>query len=203
MLGVLSDSGYEVPLPPPRGCGECLKLRQVRRYSGEFTCPFDQDESPLHMELSRNLRVESVSRLQPTPPLSIDAAAPVRAAIDLMRKGKVGCLLVTVGGRVVGIFTERDLLIRVLAADQPLETPMGRCMTPNPVTVHPKDPVRVAIKRMEKGGYRHLPVVDDGDRPIGILSARRVVHYLVEHFPGLVYNQPPELNRVPDAPDGA
>jgi CBS domain-containing protein len=155
------------------------------------------------MELWRNLRSDTVARLQPTPPLGIDADEPVSAAVEAMRTGKVGCLLVTRGGQLVGIFTERDLLTRVLAPGRPLSTPTHECMTADPVTVQPKDSVRTVVKRMEKGGYRHLPVVDDRNRPVGVLSARRVVHYLVEHFPGLVYNLPPDLGRVPELPDGA
>ena len=155
------------------------------------------------LELSRNLKCDSVARLQPTPPLAIDAAEAVAAAVEAMRTGHVGCLLVTRGVRLAGIFTERDLLVRVLAAGLPLDAPMSWCMTPDPVTVEPKDSVRTAIKRMEAGGYRHLPVVDGRNRPVGILSARRVVHYLVEHFPGLVYNLPPDPDRVPEHPDGA
>lgn len=154
-------------------------------------------------ELSRNLRVDSVSRLGPTPPLAVEDREPVAAAVEAMRREHTGCLLVTRAGKLVGLFTERDLLTRVLAPGLPLTIPMAECLTPNPVTVQPKDSVQTAIKRMEKGGYRHLPVVDEANRPIGILSVGRVVHYLAEHFPGLVYNQPPELNRVPDAPEGA
>ena len=144
-----------------------------------------------------------MSRLEPTAPRSVDVNATVAEAVALMRAEDVGCLLVTDQGKVVGIFTERDLLVRVLAPNRPLGTPMRNCMTTNPVTVEPRDSVRTAVKRMEKGGYRHLPVVDEAGRPVGILSVRRVVHYLVEHFPALVFNLPPDLNRFPKAPDGA
>jgi CBS domain-containing protein len=155
------------------------------------------------MELLRNLRIDSVARLQPTPPWAVEGDRPVAEAIDLMRREKTGCLLVTQGGRLTGIFSERDLLTRVLAPGRSGDTPTAACMTPNPATVHPKDSVRTAIQRMEKGGYRNLPVVDDDDRPVGILSAGRVVHYLAEHFPGVVYNLPPEANQYPDSADGA
>lgn len=155
------------------------------------------------MELSRNLKVDSVARLEPTAPRAIDVSAPVSGAVAAMRDGRTGCLLVTDGGRLVGIFTERDLLTRVLAPGCALDLPMRECMTPRPVTVSPRDPVRTAIRRMQKGGYRHLPVVDENERPVGVLSARRVVHYLVEHFPGLVYNLPPDPDRFPETPDGA
>jgi len=156
------------------------------------------------MELSRNIRADSVSRLDPTPPLTIDTAATAGEAVAAMRSGKVGCLLVTDRGRVVGIFTERDLLTRVLAAGRSLDTTTMRAvMTPNPVTVGPKDPVRTAIKRMQRGGYRHIPVVDEEGRPVGTLSARRVVHYIVEHFPALVFTLPPDGNQYPESPEGA
>ncbi|MGL4424211.1 MAG: CBS domain-containing protein [Gemmataceae bacterium] len=56
---------------------------------------------------------------------------------------------------------------------------------------------------MQQGGYRHLPVVDAENRPVGMLSAKRIVHYLAEHFPMAVYNQPPEPGRVPDTAEGA
>ena len=155
------------------------------------------------MELSRNLRVDSVSRLEPAAPLAIEDCEPVSAAVEVMRREKTGCLLVTRGGRLVGVFTERDLLTRVLAPGLPLSIPMAECMSPNPATVQPKDSVQTAIQRMEQGGYRHLPVVDELNRPVGILSVGRVVHYLAEHFPGLIYNQPPDPSQVPDAAEGA
>lgn len=154
------------------------------------------------MELARDLKVDSVSRLEPNEPRGVDAAGTVADAVAAMREWNIGSLLVTESGRVVGIFTERDLLTRVLAPGTPLDTPIRRCMTADPVTVSPKDSVRTAIKRMQKGGYRHLPVVDEGGRPVGVLSARRVVHYLVEHFPALVFNLPPEPDRYPEAPEG-
>lgn len=156
------------------------------------------------MELSRNLRVDTVARLDPTPPLRIEAAEPVAAAVAALRMGNVGCLLTTDRGRVVGIFTERDLLTRVLAPGRPLDSTTVRAvMTPDPVTVGPKDSVRTAMRRMQKGGYRHLPVVDADGRPVGILSARRVVHYLVEHFPALVFNLPPDGDPYPGTAEGA
>lgn len=155
------------------------------------------------LELSRNMRAESVSRLDPTPPLEVAVSSSVGEAVDALRGGKVGCLLVTERGRVVGVFTERDLLTRVLAPGRSLETTMRAVMTPAPVTVTPRDSVRTAIKRMQRGGYRHLPVVDDAGGPVGILSARRVVHYIVEHFPALVFTLPPGGNQYPETAEGA
>lgn len=155
------------------------------------------------MELARNLKVESVSRLHPTAPWRVAPEQTVAEAVALMRRQRVGCLLVCRGDELVGIFTERDLLRRVLAAGQPLTLPVSACMTPDPVVVHPKEPVGAAVRRMEEGGYRHLPVVDHAHRPLGVLSVKRIVHYLAEHFPSTIYNLPPDPSVFPLSPEGA
>jgi CBS domain-containing protein len=154
------------------------------------------------MDLARNLKVESVSRLHPTPPWQVAPTQTVADAVQLMRDKKVGCVLVCAEERVVGIFTERDLTRRVLAHARRLTLPIVDFMTPNPVTLHPKDSISTAIKRMEEGGYRHLPVVVDG-KPVGILSVKRIVHYLVEHFPAMIYNLPPDPQAIQHKREGA
>jgi CBS domain-containing protein len=155
------------------------------------------------MDLARNLKIDSLSRLHFTPPRQILPHQTIADAVSLMRQERVGCVIVCEGGRTVGIFTERDLMGRVLAAGKRLETPVSECMTPNPVTVHPKDSISVAVRRMVEGGYRHLPVLDEQGRPVGILSVKRIVHYLAEHFPGTVYNQPPDPGIVQQHREGA
>jgi CBS domain-containing protein len=92
---------------------------------------------------------------------------------------------------------------RVLAAGKPLTVPVAECMTPNPVVVGRKEPIGAAVRRMETGGYRHLPVVDEAGGLVGVLSVKRIVHYLAEHFPATVYNLPPDPDAVPHEPEGA
>lgn len=154
------------------------------------------------MELSRNLRIDSISRLTPTPARLIESDRPVTAAVDAMREHRTGCLLVTRQQKLVGIFTERDLLVRVLAAGLPLNVPIMEVMTAGPVSLDPKDSVRTAIQRMQKGGYRHLPVVNGDGRPLGVISSKRIVHYIASHYPNTIYALP-DANVIPDAPEGA
>jgi CBS domain-containing protein len=155
------------------------------------------------MDLARNLKIDSVSRLQPTAPWQVRPDQTIAQTVELMREHRVGCVLVTSGNKLLGIFTERDLMGRVLAEGKPLTQPVSDFMTPNPVTVHPKDPISAAVRRMNEGGYRHLPVVDGTGRPVGVLSVKRIVHYLVEHFPTTVYNLPPDPGAVPHEREGA
>ncbi len=155
------------------------------------------------MELARNLKVDSVSRLHPTPPWHVHPDQSVAEAVRLMRQQRVGCLLVCNGDTLLGIFTERDLMRRVLAQGRPLTLPVSACMTPNPVTVSPTAPISAAVRLMEEGGYRHLPVVGPDGKPVGVLSVKRIVHYLVEHYPTAVYNLPPVSDAYPNQPEGA
>jgi CBS domain-containing protein len=155
------------------------------------------------MELARNLKTECVSRLHPTAPRVVAPGQTVADAVALMRRHGVGCLLVCEGPRLVGIFTERDLLRRVMAAGLPLTTPVSAVMTPDPVVVSPREPVSAAIRRMQEGGYRHLPVVEEAGKAVGILSVKRIIHYVVEHFPADVYNLPPDPDAVPRNAEGA
>lgn len=155
------------------------------------------------MELARNLKVESVGRLLPAPPLCLGQDASVADAVAVMRRHSVGCILVSNGEQLLGIFTERDLLRRVLAPGLPLFIPVSACMTINPVVVQETESIGAAIRRMEEGGYRHLPVVDGDGRAVGILSAKRIVHYLVEHFPSTIHCLPPDPEAFPRRPEGA
>ncbi|HLJ96415.1 MAG TPA: CBS domain-containing protein [Gemmataceae bacterium] len=155
------------------------------------------------MDLAKTLKIDSVSRLHPSPPLRIRPTQTVAEAAALMRHEGVGCLLVCEGERMVGIFTERDLLRRVLAPGKPLTLTVAQCMTPDPVAVHCTEPIGAAVRRMEEGGYRHLPVVDEVNRVVGVLSVKRIVHYLAEHFPATIYNLPPALDVVQQRPEGA
>jgi CBS domain-containing protein len=155
------------------------------------------------MDLARNLKIDSVSRLHPTQPLQVGPTQSVAEAVGLMRERGVGCVLVCSGDKLVGIFTERDLMRRVLALGKPLTLPIAEVMTPDPVAIQPKEPIGAAIRHMEEGGYRHLPVVDQSGKPVGVVSVKRIVHYLVEHFPSTIYNLPPDPDAVPHAADGA
>jgi len=130
--------------------------------------------------------------------------APVQRAVDLMRAKKVSAVVVVERGkarRVVGIFTERDLVNRALPARGWAKAPVRRFMTPSPETLRPQDPVAYALEKMSVGRFRHVPVVDDGGRAAGIVSAGDLVDLIVELCPEECLNLPPEpgLARHPRA----
>lgn len=105
--------------------------------------------------------------------------------------------------RLIGIFTERDFVNRVVAASADVSLPVERVMTANPGVVRASATVYAAIAMMEAGDYRHLPVLDVHGRPVGVLSVKDVMRYLVEYFPAKVYNLPPTPELSQPAREGA
>ena len=102
----------------------------------------------------------------------LSAATTVRDAARNMAERHIGAVLIGESGRLSGIFTERDLLIRVVARGlDPDGTRLKDVMTPDPDTVEPDDWATVALERMRASGYRHVPVVED-DVVVGIVSLR-------------------------------
>jgi CBS domain-containing protein len=109
-------------------------------------------------------------------PNLIDADASIDEAIRRMQGDGVDCLLVTEGGALVGIFTDRDAILKV--AGQPTANRTIReVMTGDPVILRGGDPVAVAIHKMAVGGFRHVPFVKAGV-PVGVVSAKDVFRHL-------------------------
>ncbi|HSN22090.1 MAG TPA: CBS domain-containing protein [Usitatibacter sp.] len=111
-----------------------------------------------------------------TPKTSVSEAA------KLMAERKVGAILVANGNGLAGIFTERDLLCRVVASGRDAKkTKLEDVMTADPETIHPRTPFGHALVVMQENGFRHLPVIEDG-KPVGMISARNAMDPELEEF---------------------
>jgi CBS domain-containing protein len=139
---------------------------------------------------------EPIRLLGPRRPLCLSAGATLADAVRLMREHHVGCVLAVEADRLVGILTERDLLLKLETAD--LSRPVRELMTPDPEVLQPDDPIVYALHRMAVGGYRHVPLVDGAGRPVGILSVKEIVHYVVSFFVSDVLTLPPDPPRGQD-----
>jgi len=111
-------------------------------------------------------------------PRMIPPTTPVTEAIREMHAQNTDCLLVTDEGMLIGIFTDRDAVVKV-AGKVADAFDVRDFMTPDPVVLRPEDTIAVAIHKMAIGEFRHIPVVDGG-RPIGVVSAADVFRHLVE-----------------------
>jgi CBS domain-containing protein len=115
-------------------------------------------------------------------PITAEVDMSVSEAARLMRERRVGALLVMREGRLAGIFTERDALFRVLAEGRdPANTRLEQVMSANPHTIAPDRPFGHALHLMHEGGFRHVPVVEDG-KPVGVVSARDALGPELEAF---------------------
>jgi len=116
------------------------------------------------------------------PVITASAKTTVSEAARLMKRNKVGAIMVVERDQLTGIFTERDAIFRVLAEGlDPQTTRVGEAMTPHPQSIDADKPVGHALLLMYENGYRHVPVVEDG-RPIGMISARDALGPELQHF---------------------
>jgi CBS domain-containing protein len=114
--------------------------------------------------------------------VTVPPTASVREASEIMARKQVGAVLIVEGERLLGIFSERDAVFRVIARGlDPATTRLLQVMTPEPKTIKPNNTFGYAMTLMHENGFRHLPVVDDG-KPIGIVSARSALDPDLEEF---------------------
>jgi CBS domain-containing protein len=154
--------------------------------SGEEECPGPAD-------LESALLLETLNNVTTQPPLVVDAGATLAETIGRMREGSRGCALVIEAGRLVGIFTERDVLMRVVGRPIDFErTAIRDYMTCDPVTLPSDSSVAFALNRMLIEGFRHIPLVDQQGHPTGVVSMRLLIEYLSDFFNRDLLNLPPE-----------
>jgi CBS domain-containing protein len=122
----------------------------------------------------------SLLRLGPRHPECVEMTATLSEVIEKLQKRNVGCVLVTGHGEeLVGIFSERDVLYRVAGLiDQAESIPVESLMTPRPSTLRPSNPISHALHLMAVHGFRHIPLVDDDGRPVGVVSLRDIVEFM-------------------------
>jgi CBS domain-containing protein len=124
------------------------------------------------------LTSDEISELEIVSPLTIDADASVREAIELLRREHHGCVLIEDGGKLTGIFTERDVLTRVVKQGLDVDAVKIReVMTADPYTLESVDPPVFAIHKMVTEGFRHMAIMD-GTKLRGFISVRNVLRYI-------------------------
>jgi CBS domain-containing protein len=124
---------------------------------------------------------QPLTALEMTRVHAIPPETPLEDALQTLVRQKVAILEVVEDGQLVGVLSVRDVIDRV-GADYAtkLRSPVSQFMTKGPETLPPDAPVTFAINRMDVGGYRHVPVVQDG-RMVGVVSAGDVIRFVVRH----------------------
>ncbi|MDA0349507.1 MAG: CBS domain-containing protein [Verrucomicrobia bacterium] len=154
------------------------------------------------MELRKALEQETVANVGHRKPVAVQETSSVREAVNRMRQETTGCLLVVNGVKLSGIFTERDLLTKVIGKEGAFDLPITEFMTPNPTVANADEPIHKVLTRMQNCGIRHLPIINAGGLPVGMISVRTVVHFLADYHPTAVYNLPPAPHHFPSSQGG-
>lgn len=132
-------------------------------------------------QIERSLLKDRVSVLKPKDPINVPPSSPLRDVLNLLVKQRIGCAFVVDSGELIGIFTERDALTRVGTEAAELgDCPISQFMTPRPRSLTLDAKVVFAVRMMDQGGYRHIPVVDAHKKPVGAISARDILGYFAD-----------------------
>lgn len=138
------------------------------------------------------------------PPISLERSSSVLDAVRLMQEKHVGCVLVVRTDQLEGIFTERDLIMKIVGSGKDIsKTKIEEVMTANPEVLQPDDILAFALNYMYGRGYSHVPVVDEKQRPVGMLSVKNVLDFLADYFPQEVLTLPPRPIRKTTNREGA
>lgn len=174
-----------------------MQVQQLNTDPTAIELPLEGDEGELeiarHHDVGRRLLEARVADVTPTPALTVSEDATVAETVEGMRAFALDA--VTVVSRedprtVVGIFTERDRLLRVVGEE--LSMKIAAVMTPAPETLCPRHSLAFALNRMTTGNYCHVPIVDDTGVPLAMLSVHDLLEFIVECIPEEILNLPPE-----------
>ncbi len=160
-----------------------------------------------HADVGRALLTTQLSEvMRRSKPVTVAPDITVARAVDLMVRRKVSAVMVVAKRkprRLLGIFTERDYLVRAGAMRGLGRVTVQKVMSKNPESLGPSDVVAYALNKMSVGRFRHVPVVDGDGVPLGMVTTRDLVDFIVELCPEEILNLPPRpqlaLNKVVDA----
>jgi CBS domain-containing protein len=130
--------------------------------------------------VEHSIMFDEISSLHSPAPETVTPDTPLSEVVRHMRETNIGYVLVLDSDRrLVGVFTERDLLCKVAGQITDLSTvPVSRLMTPNPTALSAREPIKHAVFLMAHNGFRHIPLVDEEGRPHGLATVRHVIDYI-------------------------
>lgn len=133
--------------------------------------------------VERGLLDDHVAVLEPKEPIAVSAETPVGEVLSLLVEKSIGCVLVEENGEMIGIFSERDALLKLNTQFAELANhPVSKFMTKKVQGLDQGAKVAFAVQRMDLGSYRHIPILDEDGRTTGIISARDILRYLTERM---------------------
>jgi CBS domain-containing protein len=170
--------------------------------SGESAIRQNHPIAVAKTDASHKVRADSVSLMETDDYVCIEPSTPLFKAIQVMKQDEGGCAIVCAADRsIVGIFTERDLLTKIVGQEIDDSGPVSSWMSPIVATLTPEATIGDAVTIMNDKGYRNIPLVKDG-KLVGSISVFDVISYLAESYPKTTMNLPPNPHQVMDSTDG-
>jgi CBS domain-containing protein len=127
----------------------------------------------------------------------------VRTAVEIMQNNKSGYVVIADHQKkVVGIFTETDVLQKIFCKKDVWIKPVSQYMTPSPKVLSVRDTVGQAIELMGKNHFYHIPLVDEKGALVNVISVRTLIRFLAEFYPTEIYNLPPKFNQIMETAEG-
>ena len=156
----------------------------------------DEEES----EMSEAVKIQDpISSLGLQPPLVVELGTNMKNALNSLQQEKQNCLLITDNNKLNGILTERDILLKVTGKGFDLDlVTVDEFMTEDPEFLSPEDPLAYALNKMHIGGFRHVPIVNDLMKPVGLISISNIISTIADYFSMEIINLPP-LERIVDS----
>jgi CBS-domain-containing membrane protein len=135
--------------------------------------------------------------------ITLAPAARVAKAIQLMQEHRIGAVLIVEQEKLVGIVTERDVMMKVLDSKlDPEQAEVREIMTAGPECLRKEDQLAYLLNAMHVGGFRHVPIVDGDGRPTHLISVRDALAFIVDNFPAELLNIPSQPFRGPPSQYG-
>ena len=138
--------------------------------------------SPPASNVEKSLLVDRLDALKPKGPIIVPITMSVDEVLKFLVEQKIGCVFVKDNdGSIVGVFTERDAIMRLdFASDDFRTRPISEFMTTDPKNLQSDAKVAFAVRMMDQGGYRHVLILDQAGNPEGVTSVRDILRYLSE-----------------------
>jgi len=172
-------------------------------FDDEISQMFDEDEGKNpRIGLALTLH-DPIKSLPKHNYITLPENSTLTDVLHKLQHNSNGCVILEKGGKINGIFTERDAITKVIGRRLNFDKePVSKYMTHNPDCLHKEDPISWALNKMVAGGFRHVPLVDKSKSPIGVISMQNIIHHLGEFFFDEIVNLPPNPQQKQSKQEG-
>ena len=155
------------------------------------------------MVIRGTFKTDPISALLLPPPVSIGRDATVGAALQAVQRHAKGYVLIVENEKPVGIMSEREVLMKIVARDVKYDSNVASFASPNPYTLRETDRIGEAVQLMSDTSADNIPIIDKAGRALAVLRTVDIIHFLAEVFPEQALNLPPRPDQVHAKPEGA